>query len=108
MGIVVKKKDAPDAGVEATITTTHKDGGVVEEKEHYPTPAVLEGPPVVVGVNVGITRNLGNYESIKVSVSLSVPCAPDGDEIEETYNQAKNWVDSKINTINEEINENLS
>lgn len=110
MGISVKKLTKPvvDAGVEATIEKHHKDGTMEEEKIPYPVPAVIGESPVVVGVSVGITRNLGNFESLKISVTLSVPCVQDADEIEETYTNAKNWVDSKINAINEEINESLS
>ena len=40
------------------------------------------------------TVNLGNYESAKISVSLSVPCAKE--DINETYEFATQWVSEKI------------
>ena len=30
--------------------------------------------PAYVRVNVGMTKNMGNYESLRVDVSLTIPC----------------------------------
>ena len=34
----------------------------------------FETDPAYVRVNAGVTKNLGNYESLRVDVSLTVPC----------------------------------
>lgn len=34
----------------------------------------FESDPAYVKVNAGVTKNLGNYESLRVDVSISVPC----------------------------------
>ncbi len=52
----------------------------------------FEVEPAYVRVNAGRTKNLGNYESLRVDVSITVPCYKEtinetfeaiGDEVEE-------------------------
>lgn len=115
MGIVVKKpapagdvaKAISKTSVDGTVVKKHPDGSEEEKKEAVPVKATTVEHPVIVGVTVGVTRNLGNYESLKASVSISIPCALDAEEIEATYEQAKNWVDSKVNEINQEVSDSL-
>lgn len=47
-----------------------------------------------ITVTGGRTLNLGNYESAKVSVSLTVPC--DTNCINEAYDWATSWVSNRI------------
>lgn len=96
------------ATADATLTKEFPDGSSTEEKIPYEHPAVLNETPVLIGVTVGVTRNLGNYESLRVSLSLTLPCKQDSQDIEDTYASAKGWVDDKINAINEEITESLA
>jgi hypothetical protein len=37
----------------------------------------FESEPAYVRVNIGTTRNMGNYESLRVDVSISAPCYPE-------------------------------
>ena len=39
--------------------------------------------------------NLGNYETARVGVTITVPCSKD--TLEEAYNYATEWVSAKIN-----------
>lgn len=88
----------------AHITTTNSsDGTTTDEQQVVGEDILIEGPAANVGVTCSITKNLGNYENVKVQVSLHLPCRLDADEIEETYKQCKEWVDEKIGEINEEI-----
>lgn len=68
-----------------------------ETQEDVGEAALYDQPTCNVGVNAGITKNLGNYESLKVGVSLNMPCYPD--EIEDVYSAAKKWVDDKMDSI---------
>lgn len=43
----------------------------------------------------GRTINLGNYESARVDVRITVPCDPEA--LEEAYQFASEWVSEKIN-----------
>lgn len=99
MAIQVKK-----VLVSGKITKFHKDGSVVEKAVPYSEPSVPDHP-CVVSVMMNMTRNLGNYESLKIGVSLSVPCPPE--LVDETYTDVKAWVDGKLNEVNQEVNENL-
>lgn len=48
-----------------------------------------------VGFTVGATRNVGDYNSIRYSVSLMVPC--NHDELDDVFNFAKDWAESRMN-----------
>jgi hypothetical protein len=55
-----------------------------------------------VGVTASRTINLGEYNNVKLGVSIHFPCAPTPDAIEETYQFCFNWVDSKMTALTEE------
>lgn len=91
----------------ATITKDHSDGTSVNEKENVGDPILSHVPMANVGVQMGVTRNLDNFENFKFSVSLHLPCPADEQGIDDAYGVAKAWVDKKIELINEEVNEQL-
>lgn len=90
----------------ATTTKQHKDGSA-EETHEVVGEELFDGPVAMVNVSLSMTKNLGNYESLKFTASITMPCKPDGEEIEETYHNCKEWVDSKVNDFNEEVSEQL-
>ena len=50
--------------------------------------------PASISVKAGITINLGNYESARVDVMLTMPCYPE--EVDQVYEDTKDWVDSRV------------
>jgi hypothetical protein len=50
--------------------------------------------PAFIRVNAGKTLNLGNYESLRIDVSVTLPCLPEN--IEETYEQAAEFAFTKM------------
>jgi hypothetical protein len=48
----------------------------------------------LIEVGGGMTINLGNFESTRIDVRLTVPCTKD--DLEEAYEFATNWVGEKI------------
>lgn len=50
--------------------------------------------PANVSVEMGMTLNLGNYESARITVSLSVPCYKE--ELEEAHEFARKWVEDRV------------
>ena len=50
--------------------------------------------PASISVKAGVTINLGNYESGRVDVMLTMPCYPE--EVDETYETVKQWVDARV------------
>ena len=61
--------------------------------------------PCNVGFSATMTRNLGNYENVKVMVSLYYPCM--AEEIDETFDNVKGWVDKKMGDVLEEIDNDM-
>lgn len=49
---------------------------------------------MTITVEGGRVLNLGNYETARVGVTLTVPCTKD--TLEEAYDYATNWVSEKI------------
>lgn len=50
--------------------------------------------PAKISVAVGLTVNLGNWESAKINVQLTMPCYKE--EIEETFKFVQSWVEQKV------------
>jgi len=59
------------------------------------------GATVNVGISLGLTVNIGNYENVKAQVSIHIPCSHE--EIEDTYEFAKEWADDKLEELQGEI-----
>ena len=96
---------------QATVSAEQKQQGetVAEEKEQedvpmpedHSTQAAGEGPWCEVGMDISYTHNSGNYTSMKVGVTLKVPCLYA--EVDETYDLVKEWLDGRMNELVEEI-----
>ena len=76
--------------------TIEKKGMPVQEKEFKMGEVLSTEAMANVGVAVGMTKNLGNYESVKVQISLHMPCAPDSEVIDQTFAFIEEWVDKKM------------
>lgn len=50
-----------------------------------------------ISVKAGFTKNLGNYESMRVDVMATMPCYPE--EVDDAYDQVKDWVDARIGDL---------
>lgn len=50
--------------------------------------------PAYVTFACSTTKNMGNYESLRMEVRVSLPCYIE--EIDEMYNTAKDWVDTRL------------
>jgi hypothetical protein len=82
----------------AVVTRAFRKAGE-SEKEQPPKEETLAvrcfvTEPAKVSFEYGVTMNLGNYESARVTVQLSVPCYRE--EIEEAAEFAKSWVEKRI------------
>ena len=82
------------------IVVKHPTGSEVE-KEIPIKDVVITTPMLNVGMSASHTRNLGNFESARISVSLNMPC--ELEELENTYAFVKDWVNGKMFEINEEL-----
>lgn len=55
---------------------------------------VFQSPHAFVGLKRGITINTGNWESVRLDFSLSIPCYPE--EIGSAYKFAEKFLDEKM------------
>lgn len=52
--------------------------------------AQFQTEPAYVRINAGVTKNLGNYESFRCDVSITMPCYPE--EVQEMTQKVSNEV----------------
>lgn len=76
--------------VEAIIQTERKGEKMNEKREYLPTP-MTEGNPVYLTIGAGASKPFGEA---KVYVSITYPCTPDN--IDESYDKIKNWLDTRL------------
>ena len=103
------KKKASATPPKATVTTETKESGkvidetVVEETAKVGTPKNFAGDQWCnVGFEASYTHNLGNYQSTRVAVYLSIPC-PHG-EIDEVFETAQAWVNERMEVLVVDLN----
>lgn len=65
------------------------------QEEYLPTP-MMEGNPAYLNITAGMTKNLGSYESARISISITYPCDPNN--IDESFEKLKNWLDKRLST----------
>jgi hypothetical protein len=91
-----------------SVIRQYKEGAVITREEAGEDMIEVTVPPkdvplAEVGVSSSMTLNMGNYESVKVGISISLPTVLP--ELEEAYKAAKNLVDSKLNAEVNDIRE---
>lgn len=75
---------------EGTITVTRANyaGGARNEEESYSQKIdvpIFNTTPAKVRVAAGVTRNVGDFNSVRVDVSIEMPCYPEMSEIRRVY-----------------------
>jgi hypothetical protein len=75
---------------------------IKNEEEYLPLPPV-DTDPAYVTVTAGVTKNLGQFNSAKISISIHYPCDPKA--VDEVYPKLKNWVDKRVGEEVAEIQE---
>lgn len=87
-----------DGIVEVTKTEPFKDENTVSETIKV-RPFVTE--PANVSMKSGVTINLGNYQSARVDIMISVPCYVE--EIDEVFNKIRDYIDDRLKIESETI-----
>lgn len=64
-----------------------------EERVEVPT---FTGPVGHVSVAGGVTRNMGDFNNVKVYVSVSLPCYPEDTEVRRAYMHASTLIDELL------------
>ena len=64
--------------------------------EPVETPEKPNGMTAHVRYAHGVTLNMGNYESARIDVEVTLPCGATSAAIAKTYDYAKKWVTGRI------------
>ena len=90
---------------------TRKDGTLSVKRAHYDAAKLIDETETIEKVDVpffgdvevgrvrvggSVTRNMGDYNSVRVEVSFELPCLPELSEANRVYDIASKFVDSKI------------
>lgn len=83
-----------------TVESSVRTGGVL--KQTTPATTVTSTDKVKEGmgyvtVEGGITKNLGDYNSARIAVTVSLPCEPTEEGVHKTYKQLSKLVDQLMN-----------
>ena len=92
---VLEKKDA-----KAKTTIQFPDKSTAESEQVVES-AVFAEAPCNVGVQASMTLNLGNYNSVKIGVSLHMPCLEK--DLDTTFEKAQKWVDTKMAKVQGDV-----
>lgn len=103
--ITIKKAGGttePVATVDATITQKHPTGAevVTQEPVEIPVPALHLSALAEVGLSAGVTKNMGDFNSVRFDVHLRVPCAPE--DADEAFEKVATWVNEKLESLLEQ------
>ena len=107
----IKLKAKPVATATTSKTTSDKSKVLSEDNAEEKVDASALGvsgeallapdPWCEVGIDASYTKNLGNYQSCRIGVSLKVPCRHD--EIDDVFSYGSNWVDAKMKGMMEDL-----
>jgi len=87
------KKEAALLSVTKTFFKNKKQLGDAVEDDEILMVHDFSVEPARVGVEFGITVNMGNFESAKLAVRVEIPCYVE--EIEEVYQRASDFAEEK-------------
>ncbi len=102
---------AEDTKPKRTRQRTRKDGTLSVRRAHYDAAKLIDETETIEKVDVpffgdvevgrvrvggSVTRNMGDYNSVRVEVSFELPCLPELSEANRVYDIASKFVDGKI------------
>jgi len=65
-----------------------------EERDELLQVQTFATEPALVHVSVGVTKNLGDFNSLKLSIGVTKPCYPE--EIAETQKDVQTFIEQQI------------
>lgn len=104
-------KGTKDVAATRTVTRQYKKTFPGGEKVESPQQVLADEKlvvhqyvtaPATVGVSLGQTINLGNFESVRIDVSVTVPCYRE--EIEDAYVWAKDFAEERMKAESADVN----
>jgi hypothetical protein len=87
-------KVAMERPTTATISRSFGKTSAAEESTETLEVRLFQTAAATVDVGYGLTLNIGNYESARVDVRVSVPCYRE--EMDDAYAYAKEWAEKRV------------
>lgn len=87
--VTVEDRSAGGGAENATVVAESYKQWVLDTRSFPP-----ESPPATLTLQMGVTKNLGDYEYARIDVGVSVPCSTA--DIPDTYEKAKKWVSAHL------------
>lgn len=84
-------------------SASHKKSGYSKTKSGKTKPVKTDGTEV--HLILGHTKNIGNYESVKVEVGVTLPTTID--KLEKSFKMANTWCDLKLTELINDVEEAL-
>ena len=88
---------------ETETSVEHKKSGLSKKKSGKTKPTKTDGTSVTL--SMGHTKNIGNFESVKIEVGVTIPTTQK--DIEKAYKLAKGWCDKKLTELIDEVEDSL-
>ena len=83
---------------------TPTDSAVKETSEVVDEVVTNSDEPMAnVGLKIGVTRNIGEYESVRVDVSLFMPSKTDEKSLKKTFKRVEKWCEKRIAKVDKEL-----
>lgn len=99
-GQIGKMTQAEMVPIVGTVSVKDPTGATKETEEVVET-LLTDEPLANVGLTLATTINTGNYNSVKIQVSLHYPCPVA--QMDETFELVKTWVDDRLGKLVEEV-----
>ncbi len=99
MGVTILKKKK----VGESMTSVQKPTGA--ENQKMASTQEVETDGTLIHFEIGHTKNLGNYESIRFHVGVTLPATVQGMDM--AFDAAKKWADKKIDECVDEVNKEI-
>ena len=84
------------------VSTKFPDGHENIVQQQFPS---VDGALAEIGYELGHTMNLGNFESLKMTVSIRLPALPTVTSLNLVFGEAKEWVEDKLSQVVAEANQ---
>lgn len=97
--------DVSNGTATGTTTVAYLNRGVVYATVEQDYPLVFENIPAnpsKVGVGAGVTKNMGNFESIRIDVSLARPCGTSAEAEDQAFEYTSQWVQGHLTRLIED------
>jgi hypothetical protein len=91
VGVTVTKKQ-----IKGKVEVLDGKDNIINTEEHVLGEVVVDKPLANVGVKLGKTQNLGDYESLRVDVTLYMPSEVDKKSLDKTFKRCLKWCDKKM------------